>query len=357
MYDTLRAIAADIEHADAARARAGITAVLRAVEGREDPEALQARIFTGAMAATLDEAVAREANLYLRSFELSQIRLFDLLASAVPLVSMARAVGNRMLCEHCCGHEEVVLIDIGIGSGTQEAALLRALAGRPDAPRRVTIYGIEVSAESLEVAAQNLAEAATEVGIEARLVRWAQAADDVSAAQWAELAAIPLPKVAMSSFALHHVGRRGGREQRDEVLRQLRAAGVRALVLTEPDSDHLQSSYVGRFDAAWHHFGATWRVLDRLPLDAQDRGALKALFFGRELSDVLSTVSGERAERHEDHAAWLRRLEAAGFVADLRPEWIEGVEAPVIEATLGDGHVSISHEDVGIVAVICARPA
>ena len=356
MYEQLRGIAADIEQGQVAAARAGIGQVLQAVAQRDDPEALQAQIFVGAMAGTLDEEVAREANLYLRSFEVSQIHLFDLLASSVPLVSLAREIGNRMIIDHCRGHEAVVLIDIGIGSGTQEAELLQALAALPDAPQQVTVYGIEVSDESLAVAAQNLAAAVAGTGTRVELIRLAMAADDVSDAVWDEIAALPHQKVAMSSFAFHHIGNRDGQELRDAVLRRLRAVGVQAVVLTEPDSNHLQPSYGGRFEQAWRHFGATYSVLDALPIAPADRSAIKALFFGREVADILGTVEGERAERHEDSATWWRRLSAAGFVPDVRPAWTEGLSVPAIHARPLADHISIEYDGVGIVAVICACP-
>jgi hypothetical protein len=130
---------------------------------------------------------------------------------------------------------------------------------------------------------------------------------------------------------------------------------VRAVVLTEPDSDHLQASYPGRLAQAWRHFGAAFGVLDELPLEDADRSALKALFFGREIADILGTVHGPRAERHEGHATWLRRLRAAGFSPAVRAPWTEGITAPAITVSATDDHVEIGHRGVGIVAVLCGQ--
>ncbi len=351
----LTALADRLAAGDLPAARARLDELLAALADRADPAALQARIFAGAMAGTLGAEAAAQANLYLRAYELSQIRLFDLLAGAVPLVSVAREVGNRMALDHLRGHEQAVLIDIGIGSGTQEAALVEALGALPDGPRRLTVYGIEVSAESLDVAEAHLAAAGARAGVQVTLHKWAQAADALTEAQWAELGAAPGPKVALSSFAFHHIGEGDQGEARDAVLRRLRAAGVGAVVLTEPDSDHLQASYPGRLDQAWRHFGATFGVLDSLPLAEADRSALKALFFGREIADILGTVHGPRAERHEGQATWLRRLRAAGFTPAARAAWSEDIHAPVITISSVDEHVQIGHGGVGIVAVLCGQ--
>ena len=348
----LTALADHIAAGDLPAARAQLDALLATLAGRADPAALQAQIFAGAMAGTLGADAAAQANLYLRDYALSQIRLFDLLAGAVPLVSVAREVGNRMALDHLRGHDEAVLIDIGIGSGTQEAALVEALGALPDGPRRLTVYGVEVSADSLDVAEAQLAAAGARAGVEVRLHKWAQPADQLTEAQWAELRAAPGPKVALSSFAFHHIGEGDNGEARDGVLRRLRAAGVGAVVLTEPDSDHLQDSYTGRLAQAWRHFGATFGVIDALDIDGSDRAALKALFFGREIADILGTVHGARAERHEGHATWLRRLHAAGFTPAARAAWLEGIHAPVITICSVDEHVQVGHGGVGIVAVL-----
>lgn len=352
MTHPLRDVARSIASGDKAHASQTLQRLLDEVEADTGPEAMQVKVFGGAMANTLSDDVRRQANLYLRDFDVPQIQLFDLLAH-VPLVGLARAVANRLLVQAMRGHDQVLVVDIGIGSGTQEAALIEELGRFPDAPRAVTFLGIEVQAESLDVAERHLAEAGARAGIQVTLRKRPGAAEDVTEAEWAALADEGTPIVAMSSFALHHVGASGDAELRDVVLERLAALRPVAFVLTEPDSNHLTSDYLHRFDAAWRHFGAAFAVLDELSdLSESDRCALKASFFGREIHDILGIEAGERSERHEDVQSWWGRLRAAGFAPGAHT--VAGLPSSVIHAADAGDHVSIRHGEIGIVAVINA---
>lgn len=357
MSKALREVVKEVKSGRLDTAERRLALLLSGLGERNDPDAIKLRVFAAAIAQTLSERAGQQATLYLRDYEVPQIRLFDLLATKVPVVWWARQVGNAMVIELCRGERDVTLIDIGIGLGTQEVALLHRLAREPGCPKRMKIVAIECQPGSLVEAQQALDQAAADTGIEVEVVKLPLSVEDLSDEHWAEIERMPGCKIAVSSFALHHVRQDASGEARDLVFSRLARLRIKGLVITEPDSDHLTEDYLVRFDQAWRHFGATFRMLDDLDLSEQERNALKVSFFGREIADILGTVRGSRTERHESAGHWWRRLRQAGFVpgtaggsCSLRP-------SRVLEAVDEGEHVSIKHRGIGIVSVLCGVPS
>src|SRR5881394_793759 len=77
---------------------------------RRETEALQQYMFASALCTRLGDERARDVNLYLRSFELPQIQLFNLMATRLPIVGLARQVANVLLERHLAGQDEVTLL-------------------------------------------------------------------------------------------------------------------------------------------------------------------------------------------------------------------------------------------------------
>ena len=101
---------------------------------------LHSYIFATALSRRLNSEKTAELNLYLRQFHDTQISLFNLLARHLPTVSLTAPVANELLARFVGGHDEVTLLDIGIGSGHQEVSMLRVLAGQGRLPRKLNVF-------------------------------------------------------------------------------------------------------------------------------------------------------------------------------------------------------------------------
>ena len=323
---------------------------------RNESYADQFRIFATAMAHRVSRRQIPESNIYLQDHGTSQIQLFNLLASKVPLMSITRKIINSMLLALSAMETELTLIDIGIGSGTQEVTLIQELHRNKSALKKLTIVAIECQASSLITADTTIRHAGIGAGLTVDIVRIPSKVEEMSDHDWAEIGKIQGPKIALSSFALHHVSNAQQGEHRDQVLRRLARLPVKGVVLAEPNSNHLSDNYLVRFDEAWHHFGATFDMIDRLDLSKTERKSLKQSFFGREILDILGVPEPTRTERHERITDWWKRLHQAGFKAIIHNAPLPNTDDSVIEVVPLMDHVAVEFNGVGILSIISARP-
>ncbi|MBZ4422613.1 GRAS family protein [Myxococcus sp. RHSTA-1-4] len=327
------------------------------------PEDLHYLLFARAISRRLEGAGAVPGNPYLNEEPergASQIDLFRLLVTHMPLASTADAVANAVLADLLRGHPEATLLDVGIGQGRQARGLLRELAKAGALPRRLTLVGVDPSGSSLRQAEATVAEAAREVGATVRFVDIESPVEGLTEATWAALRGVPRPLVVNGAFALHHVAEEpGGQgEARDAVLRRLRGLAPVGLVLCEPHVDHHRAPVRERFRNAWNHFTRVFELLDTLDVPREDRAAIKR-FFGREVDDVVGTVDeSARCERHETAPSWMDRLRRAGFVPMEALEKVRPAEVhPAVSLRRERGCVGICYRDDMLVAVLGARPA
>ena len=356
LVEELHAVARRVQAQDAG-AEPALRRLMLALSEHSDPRCVGLYVFAAGMARRLAGEVVEQANLYLTRFEMPQIHLFNLLGRAVPFVGLATQLANQALMDGIAGQSRPTVIDVGIGTGRQIGVLLESLASAGRLPRLLTVVGIEPSAWALNEARQHIEQTAQRLGAEVSFVGIEASAETLGAGDWQRIReACTSRPVVNASFALHHIAdQEGGGDQRDKVLRHLRALNPALLVLAEPDVDHLERGFYRRFSNCMAHFGAVFRTLDQLPLDQADRDALKVGFFGREIADILGSPEALRSERHESAAQWLRRLDSAGFEP--------GVEAAVPAAPAGpvrigrhQGHLSIDAVDEPVVAIFTARP-
>jgi hypothetical protein len=315
-------------------------------------EDLQYYIFASALAKRVAWDRHEEINLYLRQFGESQISLFNLVAQHLPTVALAGRVGNEVLAGFLANQEVVTLLDIGIGSGRQEVALLELLASRGELPGMLHVVAVEPDAGSLIQAGCDLAVAADALGVPLDFNPVHKVVEDLDGEDWAWFASFPGPIVVNAAFALHHVRNTGADRCRDEVFHRLRAVGAEAVVLCEPSSDHFTASLRERFANSWHHFGTTFRLIDSLGVTAEEAGAMK-MFFAREIEDILASSEEHRFERHEPHATWIARMAEAGFAPAADLSAVSAASGPVRVAAR-DGYVGLDYQDETLVAILCA---
>ncbi|WP_224247720.1 GRAS family protein [Hyalangium gracile] len=335
---------------------------LASLRGRLDvdafPEDMQYLIFAAALSRRLFGNTAEEFNLYLRRYEHAQINLFSLLASRLPLVPMAGSIANELIAGLVRGQDTFTLLDVGIGTGRQEVALLNSLAAANALPRQLTIVGVEPGEDSLRVAEDSLTATARGLGVGLRFIGIPRTAETLGEEHWALLNDLPGPRVVNAAFAMHHIAwRPEGEDLRDVFFRRLRQWSPTGVVLCEPNSNHHRASVRERFHNCWRHFYFTFQLLEELDIPRQEKNTIK-VFFAREVDDIVSTLDEQqRSERHENVSAWLERLARSGFrlEEELSRPW--AATHPAINIRPQRGYVGLEYREETIVAVICATGA
>lgn len=351
-YATLAAVVDETLAGRTGNARRLLSELVESLDaaGTDD---LQYYIFASALSRRLESDTAAEINLYLRRFERTQISLFNLLAQHLPTVQMAGPMANEVLAGYIGGHDEVTLLDVGIGSGRQEVGLLYLLAAQRRLPRKLNVIAIEPDAGSLLEAGESLAEAAQTLGVELEFHGVHKVVEELDETDWRFFGSFGAPLVVLGAFAVHHVRSAGGTGARDALFRRLRALQPDAVVLCEPSSNHDSPSLRERFEASWHHFGLTFRLIDGLRIGDGEKSAMK-MFFAREIDDILANAEESRCERHEPVDAWVRRLREAGFTPCTDFGIVAGPTAGPVRVAVRDGYLGLDYGDETLVAIVCA---
>ncbi|KFA89114.1 GRAS family protein [Archangium violaceum] len=354
-YALLTRALEELRTGQSAAARCSLGALTRRLDVDAVPEDMQYFLFAAALARRVGVGEARQMNLYLRRFELPQISLFNLVAERLPMVGMAGRIANDLLCGLLEGHEDATLIDVGLGTGRQEVALLRRLAERGTTLRRLTVVGVEPDPRSLRQAETSLMALAGEMGMALRFLGIPKVLEALDEEDWALLRDTPGPRLVHAAFAMHHMA---AGVDRQEIFHRLRTVEPAAVVLVEPNSDHATDSLSERFHNAWHHFSHHFELVDALGLPERERNGIK-LFFGREFEDILGAVDdSQRYERHERVETWGHRLRTAGFrpapASLLEGGW--SFPHPAVHIRAEPGYVGVGYKEETLVTVLCATP-
>lgn len=321
---------------------------------RQSPSDMLYHVFASALAKRLSAKVAEEMNLYLKQYEHSQIDLFNKVAGRFPFVGKTGQVANNYLALYIEGHEEVSLLDIGIGTGRQVVALLSLLETKRSLPRKLNLYAIEPMADALELAKQSVAAQCTRLGVELNFHAYPRFVENISEKEWTSLIPPAGNLLVNASFALHHI--HGCEAVRGHTLQKIRALRPLAVVLSEPDSDHFEPDVTIRFENCWEHFETIFTFIDELRLSEAETIQMK-LFFLREIEDIVGNREDSRFERHEKAEKWILRLGHAGFRMHTNPKAAEGLEPhPLMKVTLHKDYIGFDYRDKTLVAVICAVP-
>ena len=337
---------------------AALNQLLTQLQAHADPRCTGLYVFGSALAQRLAGDLAQDANLYLRRFDVPQIELFNLLGRCMPIVALATQVANNALAQAMQGQAHPIVIDIGIGTGRQVAALMEGLAAQGQLPKQMTVIGVEPAAEALAAARSALFASASRLGTTLRFHGFAACSETLSDVDWQALEALCVTRpVVNAAFALHHIADDAqGHCQRNRVLGRLHALEPLCLVLSEPDVDHLEPRFGARFENCFAHFGAVFQLLDVLDLAQHERDALKVGFFGREIHDILGTPEAQRRERHETAAAWLQRLQATGFEVQPAANGLPASSHAAVLAVKDGQRVVLMAGGESVVSVMVAKP-
>lgn len=287
-------------------------------------------------------------NLYDTADGVSQIRLFDILIHQFPFVKYSQEMTNNAIINILQQHEEVCIIDIGVGLGTQMVHILEKAAGFTHM-RKLTIVGIEPFANALQTAGERILSFKDRLNFELEFIPVAQYIEQANLSQFRVHG---IPCIVNASLALHHIKTS---EQRNRVISEIKALSPEAFLLIEPNVNHLTNDLAARILNSYEHFIALFRVIDRLNASNEDKNGLK-LFFGRELEDILSKANDdERFEKHEPASAWLHRLGAAGFTTTTAPLLTATTEVLGVSIRpLEKGYVGFSEKSETVLSVIFA---
>jgi hypothetical protein len=353
-YATLLAVVHETLAGRNDNARALLAGLVDGLDAGAHGEDLQYYIFASALSKRLESDKSAEINLYLRQFETTQITLFNLLAQHLPTVALAGPLANEVVAGYLGGQDEVTLLDVGIGSGRQEVALLHMMASQHRLPRKLNVVAIEPDAGSLLEAGASLAEAAETLGMELEFHPVHKVVEELDDEDWRAFASFGAPLVVLGAFAVHHVRSRPGERARDDFFRRLRALEPDAVVLAEPSSNHDSPSLMERFEASWHHFGLTFRIIDGLDVGDREKASMK-MFFAREIEDILANAEDSRCERHEPADAWVRRFREAGFTPCTDWAILEnGPSEGPVRVAARNGYLGLDYGDETLVAILCA---
>ncbi len=280
------------------------------VEDLDNPESLFNYTLTKAMRKHFVGGQSQE-HIYLQRFEIPQIRLFELLIQQFPLANLSQHCTNTLLIDALAQHSHPVLMDIGIGTGFQVANIIEGLSKKVgSAVQHLTIVGIEPFADAVATAHENVKRVSANAPFTVDLVTKVAFIEQFSLNDLQQLLPTNNDGVYVNaSFALHHIQHE---TQRKEVFEMLKALGIKALALSEPNSNHYTPDYAQRFQNCVNHYGALFRIIDTLAITATEKAALK-LFFSREIDDVLGNAEEIRVEKHYATEQWVELLEATGF--------------------------------------------
>ncbi|MBM3461531.1 MAG: GRAS family protein [Armatimonadetes bacterium] len=269
-------------------------------------------LFADALRRKRDKIAADDGNLYDQGFGPAEmLAAFDVLVNVTPFVRFGYAAANAALLR--AAGNEVEIVDFGVGKGSQWIGLLPRLAGRS-----VKLIGIDLPA-SAEDPLRDL-NATGEL-----LAREAEKADVRFTWQpiGSSFESLPLLEVKSplvnACLALHHVPTGNGVTEvdRDAYLARIRGMAPRLVTLVEPEADHAQDDFLGRFRCAWHHYGLLFGSLERLcGPEMPGRAVVERAFFGREIYNILASDGPARIERHEPYVKWRERMQRAGFVEE-----------------------------------------
>ncbi len=309
------------------------------------------KLLTTIMIKSLNKRICSdsiEENIYNKKYEISQIQLFNILIDKFPFVKYSQQSTNNAIIDLMRRYEEITIIDIGIGQGTQILNILNS-AKDIKSLKKVVIVGIEPFPDALNMAETNIRSMSVALPFELTFVSICEYVEKI------DFSAIPELTdniIVNASLALHHIQ---SSEQRIKTIESIKNINPVAFLLIEPNVNHFEPDFNKRFANCFHHFYSIFKVIDKIDIDQNDKNALK-LFFGREIEDILGKEEKDRFEKHEPAEHWIKMLRQNKFTIAS-----EMLVAPVKESygveisTHKEGFMGFTHDQETVLAVIYAN--
>lgn len=293
-------------------------------------------------------------HIYLKKYEVPQIKLFDLIIKYFPFVNLGQKIVNSLIVDAMFYTKKAVVIDAGIGRGLQTIKLLEEINNRKDFKiEELTIIGIEPFKEALEVAGKSIRKKSAEINFKVNFVGFNDFAQDIHVNDLKKhFPDLNADIFINSSLTLHHIQ---STSQRNKFMAEMASLKPKAFLLTEPNSNHLEKNFYKRFRNSYRHFLHIFQVIDELPISRKNKNAMK-LFFGREIEDIIGKDDDSRFERHEPAVNWIQRFEKAGFKIKKHFPYpvINNNNSGIHLQHFDDGFLGFTHGDETVLSIIYA---
>lgn len=264
---------------------------------------------------------------------------------------MAYTVANSVMIDNFEGEDKIHVIDIGVSQGTQWPTFIEALATRASGPPllRLTVVKDDEGIGSPSVSQGHsstdfvvqLERFAKLMGIKIELHTVVSSLGDLTRHKLALKEGEALAICAQ--FRLHRLPEAMGQGEHDDVslepalsprdkfLQFMHELRPKVVILSENDTDHLDSDFVRRFRPTVEYF---WKFLDSTSYSFHGKQSQERQIIECEAAmAMVNNVACEgpqRIERNETHRGWIQRMERAGFVPLLpREEILENIKTLV----------------------------
>lgn len=339
-----------IESGNKKKAEENLTDLLENLLNPDSELDLKYQIFASALLKQTNND-CRAKNIYLRDFEgLSQIDVFDLISTQFPIISLSHKIANDLICEITKYRSSIDLLDIGIGKAAQLEKLIKNL-DKKHLKTRFKIIGVDPDPENINEAKQRLLNAAESHQVDLEFIGIPKLVEDLTEKEWLNLAASSHNLVVNGAFALHHTDSK----KRQEIIQKISNLNPKAVIISEPDSNHNTSDFHERFNNAWKHFDLVFDMIDRSKINKLQAYLLKECFLGREIEDILGNKESLRSERHESTLNWLRRFYKEEFKAftPLNFTAKNNVDVPLLEVNNKKEYVGLEYKNINLASILC----
>lgn len=321
--------------------------------------AVQQGFFLEALSKRISEKSTESKNLYLQGDQGQQIKMFNFMAEKFPVVKYAQEIANQTIISQLNENqptESLTIIDIGIGTGQQVVNLIEKIYQENGLLIPVTIVGIEPAQDSLETARKRIEGLSEAYPGKLSFVGIHKTFEALNEEDWLRITHLveeTRSRVCINaSFALHHIQ---PVHLRQALFSRLKELNPLAFVLIEPYADYITPDLSTRFNNAWHHYGLTFKAIDSIDAPTEEKNAVKRVFFGREIQDVLAHDNA-RVEQFETAEMWLDKLKSVGFTPlDLGNALRLESCHPLINISLRADYLGLDVEGHPIVAVMAVR--
>jgi len=288
--------------------------------------------------------------------ESKQINIFDTVLRNVSCVTETTNVAlQKMKNFYLQAPHSFTHINIGIGKGHFEKQLLSEIAKDTNRKQfdKIKIIGLDIDQASLFEAEKNIKEITALYNSHTifEFIPICEFAEKLPSSFWKEITNDKTDLTgATSGFTLHHLQTI---ESRTKVLKNLAQCKPQLFTLIEPDSDHFVSYLPDRLVSCWQLFGTIFEMIDIAQLSKEEEEAIKYIFFGREIENILSTNEDQRYEKHDTSKHWMTRLRESGFIP------IDDFDYPIKDSLLcfnnrEDGLLTVEYNCVSLVSVFTA---
>jgi hypothetical protein len=243
---------------------------------------------------------------------------YKTLNDACPYSKFAHLTANQAILEATGAATKIHIVDFGIVQGIQWAALLQALATRPEGkPSRVRISGVpspflgSKPAASLAATSARLRDFAKLLGVDFEFVPLLRPVHELDRSDFL----VERDETVAVNFMLqlyHILGHSD--EQVKRVLRLAKSLNPSVVTLGEYEVSLNRAGFVDRFANALCYYMSVFESLDvAMARDSPERARVERCMFGERIRRAIGPEGVERTDRMAGSKEWQTLMEWCGF--------------------------------------------